>query len=359
MRFRVGTCVHVFPLGKWGKESGLPVRANPDVDHLELVVDSTEEQLSAVERLPATRISIHGLRTDDSVRRAGENDEHIRVLAAIDAELPPILVHQPTWRVIDGLHRVQAAIMRGHDTIVARFFDGTLDDAFVLSIRLNTTHGLPLTHSDRTLAAQRIVASHPHWSNRKIAAATGLAAGTIEALRRRSTAQNGQSIVRIGKDGRVRPIDGFARRQRVCELLRADPDASIRTIAKAAGVSPSTVHDVRKRLRAGEDPTVRRTHGRARQATVRSLPESGDEVDLSATMSDLVRDPSLRLSEGGRRVIRWLEGGKRVVADGKDVVDHVPQHCTPTVAKLAREYARLWAELATHLEHNTGRGATA
>lgn len=337
----------------------MPARTNLSGEHFELAVDSVDEQLSRIERLPVTRVSIRDLLIDDSIRHFGENDEHIRVLAGLDAELPPILVHLPTRKVIDGLHRVQAAIMRGHDTIVARFFDGTLDDAFVLSVRLNITHGLPLTHSDRTIAAQRIVATHTHWSNRKIAAATGLAAGTIEALRRRSTVQNGQSIVRVGMDGRVRPIDGSARRQRVCELLRADPDASIRTIAKAAGVSPSTVHDVRKRLRAGEDPTVRRMHGRARPATGRSLPESSDEVDLSAAMSDLVRDPSLRLSEGGRRVIRWLEGGKRVVADGKDVVDHVPDHCTPTVAKLVREYSRLWAELALHLDHSAGRGETA
>ncbi|MDT7715083.1 MAG: hypothetical protein QOH09_1075 [Pseudonocardiales bacterium] len=39
--------------------------------------------------------------------------------------------------------------------------------------------------------AARIVGSHPHWSCRMIAEATGLAVGTVAEIRKRSTEQNG------------------------------------------------------------------------------------------------------------------------------------------------------------------------
>ena len=65
------------------------------------------------------------------------------------------------------------------DAINVTFFDGSEKDAFVLAVESNVQHGLLLTLSDRTAAAGRIVNSHPEWSDRAVAAATGLAAKTV------------------------------------------------------------------------------------------------------------------------------------------------------------------------------------
>jgi hypothetical protein len=63
-------------------------------------------------------LSISSLLLDDSPRHDGENDEHVHVLTESEEQLPPIVVHGPSRRVIDGRHRVRAAVMRGDDKIM-------------------------------------------------------------------------------------------------------------------------------------------------------------------------------------------------------------------------------------------------
>jgi hypothetical protein len=48
--------------------------------------------------------------------------------------------------------------------ILARFYDGTEVGEFVLAVKVNSAHGLPLPLAHRTAAAARIAASHPQWS---------------------------------------------------------------------------------------------------------------------------------------------------------------------------------------------------
>ncbi|WP_368858328.1 ParB/RepB/Spo0J family partition protein [Nocardia alni] len=69
-------------------------------------------------------------------------------MATLDETLPPIIVHRESWHVIDGVHRVRAAQLRGDSTILARLFDGGEADAFVLAVTSNTRHGLPLSSAD-------------------------------------------------------------------------------------------------------------------------------------------------------------------------------------------------------------------
>ncbi|MFE3260618.1 ParB N-terminal domain-containing protein [Nocardia sp. NPDC059091] len=56
---------------------------------------------------------------------------HVLVLAESGRELPPILVHRQTRQVVDGIHRLRAAEMRGEMTINVRFFDGEIDEIFL------------------------------------------------------------------------------------------------------------------------------------------------------------------------------------------------------------------------------------
>jgi ParB-like chromosome segregation protein Spo0J len=150
-------------------------------------------------------VEIVSLRPADSPRKVTVDEEHIRNLAQVGVDLPPILVHRPTMRIIDGMHRVQAAKLNGKDTIRACFVDCPEDEVFILAVRTNIAHGLPLSLVDREAAAARVLLSHPMWSDRAIAEITGLSAKTVCAIRRRSsTEESQQSNMRYGRDGRAR-----------------------------------------------------------------------------------------------------------------------------------------------------------
>jgi len=311
-------------------------------------------------------IPINSLALDHSLRRIGTSTDHVRVLAEAVGNLPPILVHGPSRKVIDGAHRVRAAVLRGESKIGARIYSGSLDDAFVLAVNLNSSHGLPLSRRERATAAERILRSHPQWSDRMIAGITGLSAGTIGNLRQESTDPDAPPVARIGKDGRARPVDSAAGRSRARQLLAERPTASIRSIAKEAGVSASTVLNVRRLVAAGQDPVERqhRANGNAsaRRGTGASvtevpIPRASDEgglqglaADAAAALTMLLRDPSMRLSAKGRFLLRWMTMSRDGMHASRQIVDSVPDHCASAVAKLARSYAVLWTEIASGLE---------
>ncbi|MGH3170772.1 MAG: ParB N-terminal domain-containing protein [Trebonia sp.] len=69
--------------------------------------------------MPVVRVPIAELAVAGSPRRSGENREHARLMAESGNPLPPILVHGPTMRVIDGAHRLRAAKLRGEREIEA------------------------------------------------------------------------------------------------------------------------------------------------------------------------------------------------------------------------------------------------
>lgn len=314
-----------------------------------------ERRLSPVEAVP---ISL--LRPSDSPRRAGEDEEHVRTLASSGAQLPPIIVHRPSMRVIDGMHRLKAARLRGRDRIDARYFEGSAPDAFVLAVSANVGHGLPLSGADRAAAALRILGSHPHWADRAIAAATGLSAKTIAALRRSIPPPSAAPTSRIGRDGRVRPLDCADARRRAAEFVAHRPEASLREIARAVGLSPGTVRDVRERLRRGEEPvpTGRRLAEGAPSAALGLKPipagrrsAGGGAVPSSRPLLDVLRkDPSLRMTETGRHLLRLLDTHAIPALRRRQLVDSTPAHCAATVAELARECAAAWGEVARLLE---------
>ncbi|MEU4347917.1 ParB N-terminal domain-containing protein [Streptomyces sp. NPDC023838] len=317
--------------------------------------------LSAVETVPIGRL----LRAD-SPRRLGENDEHIRLLAQSEQPLPPIVVHRPTMRVIDGMHRLQATRLRGGRDIQVRFYDGPSEDAFVLAVEANVVHGLPLSAPDRTAAAARIIRTHPNWSNRAIASVTGLSAKTVGAQRRRMSTGAAEQSARVGRDGRVRPVSCTEGRLIASRLIAENPTASLRAIAQKAGISPGTVRDVRERLKRGEDPVPRKRagsgSGRARGRTAAAHPPPAcdppaQQTRMSADVREamfrsLCRDPSLRLTETGRLLLRMMEIHMADAQQWERIADAVPAHCADSIAAMATACAEVWQDLASRLRHS-------
>lgn len=298
-------------------------------------------------------LPVRSLQPADSPRQAGEDIEHMRMLARIDVSLPPIIVHRSTMRVIDGMHRLGATLLRGDEMIEVRFFDGTEQEAFVLAVKANIAHGLPLSLADRTRAAERIIASHPAWSDRAIASAAGLGARTVGNIRRRIQVDT-NIAARTGRDGRVRPLDNSEGRLRAWAIIKERPEASLREIAREAGVSPSTVRDVRRRVQRGEDPVpqVRRRRGEA-QAIEPGGGGLGEGPELASMLKGLQSDPSLRFTESGRGLLRWIFSRAIRSDERLNVAGKVPPHCTYIIANVARACADEWLQLANELEQRS------
>jgi ParB-like chromosome segregation protein Spo0J len=308
-------------------------------------------------------VPLMSLRSGESPRLNGEDKAHIASLAETEAPLPAILVDRRTMRVIDGMHRLMAASLQGLETIDVVFFDGSETDVFLRAVQENVAHGLPLTQADRRAAAARIIETHPHMSDRAIGHAAGLAAKTVAAIRKRSTEGSSQTSTRVGRDGRVRPLDSGEARRRAAQLLIRQPTASIREVARAVGISPTTVIDVRKRLERGEPPVPKKSVTADADTTVgASVPEQygpaqaaqrpthADAADPAATVQKLLRDPSLRNNEQGKGMLRLLHVNAVGAEQLPDVASTVPAHCVTVVGRLARYYADMWLEFARELD---------
>jgi hypothetical protein len=301
-------------------------------------------------------VPIASLRAGDSPRLEGENLKHAEALAQVEAVLPPILVHRQTMRVIDGMHRWRAAQLRGDRTVKVQFFDGDAYGAFVAAVRANVAHGLPLTLADREAAAERILGWQPQWSDRSIGAVTGLAAGTVGTIRRRVHCAAPEETARIGRDGRVRPLNPAEGRLKARDEIMNHPEASLREIARAAGVSPATAKDVRDRLRRGIDPVpseTRQHHQPAPRLEGRGEPDGATEgarTDLASSLQKLGRDPSVRYTDSGRTLLRHLELQASLVGRIEGLVAALPPHCGFLIADVARLCARKWQAFAVALE---------
>jgi len=309
---------------------------------------------------PTEELAVFELLAADSPRLDGVDIQHAQLLADLEGDLPPILVNRRTMRVIDGMHRLRAAMIGGQEKIQAKLFDGTDDDAFLLAVKMNTTHGLRLTLADRRAAAERIIRSHSQLSDRAIAASTGLAARTVATIRRRSTDDVPQSNVRLGQDGRARPMDSSEGRRVASKVIAAHPAASLRKIAKEAGISISTARDVRQRIRAGDDPAPARRHALAGGAIPEPVGSStfvvqpSSEPGQQSILDGLRRDPSLRYTDFGRSFLRWLSSRTVTRAECRRLANDLSPHCAILVGKIAQECASTWAEFAYELDRRSG-----
>lgn len=338
----------------------------------------------------------------DSPRLEGYNAEHVARLAESDAPMPPILVERRGMRVIDGMHRLIAAIVSGRETIEVEFFDGSEADAFLRGVQANIGHGLPLTLPDRRAAAKRIIRSHSHLSNRAISEATGLGRTTVATLRQRieRSGPDTESGLRIGIDGRLRPVNSAEGRRRAASYIEEHPQAPLREVARFAGISLGTASDVRRRMLLadttepsagaldesltmdGSGPqglagqirlvndgaelsldSMELGDGRQQEATdagaaheaetarpwLKRRRAEGVGVDPGALLTKLLRDPSLRYSDAGRQLLTTLRSNAAISQDRRELVASLPPHCEALVRQLAEHYARMWRELAEEL----------
>ncbi|MCC9309081.1 hypothetical protein LN042_18670 [Kitasatospora sp. RB6PN24] len=293
--------------------------------------------MTVLDRVPLAALSL--LAPEQSPRAASVDEEHAARLAALPTDLPPILVHRPTMRVVDGAHRLRAAALRGESTIAVEYLDGDPVEVYLRAVEANAVDAgptedgeplvLPLTLGERKAAAERIIALRPQCSDRSIARVAGLSAKTVGELRRRSGVAELCTKSRVGLDGRLRPVNPDEGRRRVLQVMRERPGASLREIARAAGVSLGTAHGVRARIGRGEAavparlPRPRRGGGKAAARREEGQREEGQRPEQGR---------QAQLLEQGRqgRQVRQVQQSS---AAGQPTVTRPAAESQPTVTR--------------------------
>jgi ParB-like chromosome segregation protein Spo0J len=328
-----------------------------------------------IEQLPEASVPIASLMPGFPLRQEGTDADHVRLLAdaAGSVKLPPILVQKRGARIIDGMHRVEVAKLRGEWSINARIVDCTNEEALVLAVRSNTLHGLPLTRADRISSAKRILFAHPDWSDRALASITGLSAKSIASIRNSATGDTQFDGKRLGRDGKRRPVTSGEARRRAAVYIAAHPEASLREVAREADVSLGTVHDVRERLRRGADPAPQVPGQAIRPAAdqIRPVPDrpasaatgqtapigvlrpamarTAPRLTWPAISAKLTRDPALRYTEGGRAFLRWMAMHSIQADEWCEFIDAIPQHWLEDVSRIAATMSEEWRLFAERL----------
>jgi hypothetical protein len=302
---------------------------------------------------------ISELQLGEGVRSGGLDESHVDLLTESAEAWPPIVVWGDHSLVLDGFHRVEAARRLGRRSVVAVRFEGSAEEAYMESVRRNVNHGLPLTVGDRRRAARRILTRNPEWSDRRIASLCGLSDKTVGRLRR---AVSGIQVMdrRVGRDGKVRPVQAGQVRDRVRRALEENPAGSLRAIAAVAGASPETVRSVRANLRAREDqspggdpPTAsRRTDGPAMSLLTLLQPTRGETAATNHDGVDWLTDRALSACGDGRDFAHWFASNE-VTEDWHRFVWTVPLGRVYDVVDEARRRAATWTSFASLLESRT------
>lgn len=327
------------------------------------------DPMQMIEQLPEISVPIGSLVPGFHLRQEGTDSAHVRLLAdaAGSVELPSILVQKRGSRIIDGMHRIEVAKLRGEWNIAARIVDCTDDEALVVAIKSNTLHGLPLTRADRISSAKRILGAHVDWSDRAVAGITGLSAKAIASLRNSSVGDTQFDGKRLGRDGKRRPVMPAESRRRAAEYIHAHPEASLREVARETDVSLGTVHDVRERIRRGADHAagavvrpleqVAGTSAPAFTAVtpspVRVIPGPGarhaQRLAWPMISAKLAADPALRYTDGGRAFLRWMGSHSMQSDEWREFIDAIPQHWLDDVSRIAAAMSEEWRHFAERL----------
>ena len=294
-------------------------------------------------------VSVASLTTGPSIRdQAGAESDPT---APTDpAGWQPIVVARATRAVVDGHRRVRTAKALGISRMNVRWFDGDETDAIVEFIRLNMSGDVGLDRSERSEAARRMLCLHPDWSDRRIGELCRIPPKTVGEVRAtlRETVggirMNGTEA-RIGRDGRVRPLDARAQRARIAAAIKENPQGSLRAIARPIGVSPETVRRVRAAM--AEQGCLDRD-ARAPADVVQGAFTRRSERTWQA-------DSAFRSRDDAAEVAEFFERTDTSTVDPEEHSRAVPLSRIYEVADEARRRAAFWLRFADSVENRSRR----
>jgi ParB-like chromosome segregation protein Spo0J len=294
------------------------------------------------------QVPLSDIRPGVQLRTGKFNQDHLDGLALSGGAWPPIVIRHNDMTIVDGHYRYLAASRLGRSHIDCVYFDGTEESVFLEALRRNRDHGLPLSFRDREGAARHLLRFHQEWSDRRIGTACGVAPGTVGRLRSEiatpSDGERGASL-RIGRDGRRRPVDPVASRRRISEALRDQPDASLREIARMTGVSPATVRAVRIGTVESELTPSADEQGRRETGLLLQLPAPSRPAGWTP-------DAAVVSTTDGENFAKWFER-TNLGDEWRIIMTGIPISRIYEVADEARRRALVWQEFATSLEART------
>lgn len=304
---------------------------------------SGEETVVTTSLGAVVQIDLDALKPGPSVRLGGTKKDHLAALVDSGGKWPPLLVRKSDYTIVDGLYRYLAARELGLARLECVYFEGSTEAAYLEALRRNLSHGLALTLRERSEAARRVLSCFPAWSDRRVAAACGLAPGTVNRLRSsgRPAGDDPQSSARLGRDGRCRPADAGILRERIVDALRAQPEGSLRSIARLTGSSPTTVRAVRFGLENTSRP--------------QPSPPPGQLPPVAQTTAGT--DPALVSTSEGSHFVEWLARTSITEENWKNYLNSIPLSRVYQIADEARLRAKQWSQFASALEARSRPGA--
>jgi hypothetical protein len=214
--------------------------------------------------------------------------------------------------------------------------------------------------ASRKALAHNLLERQPELSDRAVGRQCGLSPATVASLRAHAQMANADhATVRLGRDGRSRPVDGGALRQRIAAAIQDDPDASLRTIARQVGASPETVRSVRMQLTSVEpDAGVRPL---TRPASSPVLVDS-DAVDLLFSMApapppsrNWEDDTACQSTSDGAAFASWFEQSGLDDHGWREFVHSVPLSRVYEIIDESRQRSSVWMGFAQALEERVDR----
>lgn len=216
-----------------------------------------------------TRVAIELVAAKSAVRSSIDH-EHAARLAEVLDRCPPIVVAENGTVLIDGLHRLEAARLRGWDTIPVVFVPvASPADLLLAAASANRAHGLPLTREQRRDAVEALLRLGTTLSDRALASACGVARTTVAALRAEGRPRSGgvntcsagePDRPRLGQDNKHYPGASRHLGRAAESIVRLEPAITVRALAQRLGASVDSAHryraDTLARLR-DERPWVR------------------------------------------------------------------------------------------------------
>ncbi|HTT91399.1 MAG TPA: ParB/RepB/Spo0J family partition protein [Acidimicrobiales bacterium] len=286
-------------------------------------------------------VQVADLTVGYSPRQIKVDPDHVSALADVADRLPPVVVDERTMTVIDGVHRLEAYRSLGRSHIPAVLFRGSEMEALVMAIQANIQHGKPLSRTERQEAARALLLRCSDRSDRWLGDVCGVSHTTVAVLRRSLSAADAK--VRMGRDGRRRPVDPSPGQAAVARVMAENPTASIRQAAGAAGVAPSTV----QRVAAGL--------ARSANSSLMGATLAVGEPTLGPGDS-LIVDVVSHSSPEGAEAVTWLTRTAVSVEDLHTHLASLPLSRVYQVADECRRRASTWAQMADALEARVRRG---
>ena len=156
--------------------------------------------------------------------RLATDEDRVAYFREIFDELPPIVVEAETNRLIDGWHRLEAALALGRGMIAAEAVAAPPHGILAASLGYAARAAKPLTRTERRRAIELLLQEEPGRSDRWLASIAGASAATVAAVRAELEVRGRLAAAdqRLGRDGRERPR---SRRQAPEQLApRSEPE---------------------------------------------------------------------------------------------------------------------------------------